>query len=310
MTKKRWQVGSLRPLSCGGLLAACFPMLACADFVTLHPVADTTLFSTYPDNNLGASTQLVAGSNASSQPRRALIRFDPTSQIPANAKIQSVALTMRVMTEPPNGGIASVFDLHRLLVDWGEGTGTSKSGIQAKNGEATWNARFYPATLWSQAGAAVSSDYSASVSASLFVGGLANYTFNSTSGLVADVQQWLNSPASNFGWILLSESEGTAYTVRRFASREDLQNSPTLQVQYLIPSPPKILGINASANSVEITFQAVASQSYTVEYRNSLNSGTWSTLTNLPPQNVTTNLIVTDPILARPHRCYRLGTSF
>jgi len=62
------------------------PMLAWADSITLHPVADTTLFSTVPSNNLGASLELVAGANGRGEPRRALIRFDPVSQIPPTPK--------------------------------------------------------------------------------------------------------------------------------------------------------------------------------------------------------------------------------
>ena len=47
------------------------------------------------------------------------------------------------------------------------------------------------------------------------VSGRTNYTFVSTSNLVADVQFWLDNTNSNFGWILISQDEATASTARR-----------------------------------------------------------------------------------------------
>jgi hypothetical protein len=124
------------------------------------------------------------------------------------------------------------------------------------------------------------------------------------------VQQWLVNPTTNFGWILISEAETNAFTGRRFASREDPTNAPTLQIQYLVAVPPRLLGIEVSGGTAQITFLAVAGQAYTIQYRNSLNTGTWSPLTNLPPQSVTSSQTIIDAVLNRPHRCYRIGTSF
>ena len=292
------------------LAVLCLPRLVIADSITLYPVADTSLDSAYPDNNLGANSNLVAGTNGRGQPARALLRFDPASQIPSNAIIQSVTLTLQLVRENLGGVGASIFDLHSVWVDWGEGTGVGNSGTAATNGEATWNARFYPTNLWSAPGAAISNDYSGVVSAALLVSNLGSYTFSSNSNLVSDVQQWLLHPTNNFGWILVCEAESTAFTARRFASREDPTNTPALQVQYLVPVPPRLLGIEVSGGIAQITLLAVAGQAYTLEYRNSLSSGTWLALTNLPSQSITTNQTITDPVLNRPHRCYRIGTSF
>src|SRR5262249_20874131 len=121
----------------------CVPSLLMASSVSLRPVADTTLFATFPDNNLGASTQLVGGGNGHGFARRALIRFDPASQIPTNAVVQSVTLTLKVVQVPSGGGIASAFDLRRVLVNWSEGKGTGNSGTLAKTGEVTWNDRVF-----------------------------------------------------------------------------------------------------------------------------------------------------------------------
>src|SRR5262249_57272193 len=157
---------------------------------------------------------------------------------------------------------------------------------------------------------AISNDFSGSVSASLSVNNLGTYRFNSTPSLVSDVQQWLRNPSTNFGWVLISEAENATFTVRRFASREDSVNTPVLQVQYEVPAAPVIQGIRLEGGNVVLSFVMQAGQPYTVEYRDSLNSGNWLTLTNLPPQNTTANTSVADSILGIAHRSYRVGTQF
>jgi hypothetical protein len=287
----------------------CAPALALAASVTLHPVADTTLFSTFPTNNLGASLQLAAGANGRTEPRRALIRFNLAGQIPTNATIQSVSLTMKVVAIPATTPASSTFALHRLLVDWGEGAGTGTSGSPARNGEATWRGRFYPQTLWNASGAAAVTDFSTAVSGSVFIGSVGSYTFSSTPQMVDDVQGWLTNSQSNFGWLLLSQSERTSFSVRRFAAREDVLNAPSLKIQYTTVTSPQVLGVGVANGNIAIQFLALSGQSYAVEYRDSLTSGTWSSLTNLPPQTSTTNQIVSDPIVDRSQRFYRIGTS-
>jgi hypothetical protein len=137
-----------------GLVAAMVPAFhARADSVTLPSSADTSLFENEPDNNLGASLSLVSGANSSGFRSRELMRFDFTGQIPTNAIIQSVTLVVYVVTVPGNGGgTASVFDMHRLLVDWNEGIGTGNMGSPANTNETTWNDRFYPDIGWTVPG--------------------------------------------------------------------------------------------------------------------------------------------------------------
>src|SRR5207249_7454081 len=52
----------------------------------------------------------------------------------------------------------------------------------------------------------------------------------------ADAQAWLNNPATNFGWMLITESERTPESARRFGSREDPSHAPVLVIGYLVPS--------------------------------------------------------------------------
>ena len=41
-----------------------------------------------------------------------------------------------------------------------------------------------------------------------------------TAGLVADVQAWLNNPATNFGWSIVNANETSAATMKAFYSRQ------------------------------------------------------------------------------------------
>jgi hypothetical protein len=283
------------------------------DSVTLTSSADTDLFEPAPDNNTGGNLTFIAGANSGLKRSRGLLRFNLAGQIPSNASIQSVTLTLTVTMVPfsPND---STFDLHRLLVDWGEGTGSSTSGDAGRAavaGEATWNNRFHPSTSWSVVGAAAPGDFSSTISASKFIQGVGSYTFSSTPEMVADVRQWLVNPSTNFGWILVSESEATARTHRTFASSESSSNNkPTLVVQYVIPVTPTIKLIQKVNGTIQFTFAALAGQPYTAEYRDSLTTGTWLTLTNISPQPSATDVIVADPAPPNTQRFYRVTTTF
>jgi hypothetical protein len=220
--------------------------------------------------------------------------------------VQSVNLTVSLVLLPTGGGANSTFDLRRVLADWGEGAGTGNAGTPAQPGEATWNARHYPSTLWTAPGGAISNDFATIPSASLFIADVGIYTFTSTSNLVADVQAWLQNPSSNFGWVLMTESETTEFTARRFGSRESITNAPTLQIQFA--TPPAIQWIQAQPGEIRLSFPVSAGLSYAVEFADGLGTNHWQTLTNLGLQNLTTNLVVSDPFPTNSQRFYRVAT--
>jgi len=199
---------------------------------TLHPTADTTLQSAFPGNNFGDGTSFQAGGRRQGGVARGLLQFD-LSSVPAGATISSVSLTLNV-TATPSGGANSIFDLHSVSQSWGEGNNSDHGGSPADPNEATWSSRFAPSSPWSTAGGS----FSATVSASRSIAGNGGYTFASTAQLVSDVQSWLNNPASNFGWELISESENTPTSIRRFGSRDSGAFAPTLTVNYTpVPEP-------------------------------------------------------------------------
>src|SRR3990172_8140426 len=55
--------------------------------------------------------------------------------------------------------------------------------------------------------------------------------------MVADVQDWLDNPAANFGWIVMG-NEGTVETAKRFDSKENTTagNRPSLTITYTPPT--------------------------------------------------------------------------
>ena len=284
--------GLARRVSSYVLLLVC-AAVGKAELVTnLRPVADTSLLESNPDNNLGGLSAIPAGTTQQGK-SRALFRFDLTT-IPAGGLVTTAELTVVAVTQNSQHQ-SSVFALNRLLRDWGEGIGSlSNAGDPATTNAATWNNRFYPATLWGAPGSASGLDYAAGFSAATFIDALTNYTFGSTASMVADVQSWLDHPETNFGWILISQSEGTSFTVRRFASREDAVRSPVLTVHYI--SPPVISTPLISGNQIHFSFLADSNRAWTVETRASMVAGSWQVLTNIPAQAAAAIIQVSDSI--------------
>lgn len=210
--------------------------------VTLTAVADTSIFESRPDSNLGGTT-LVAGTNQQYSKSRALFRFD-LSSLPFEATITEVHVTLNVTRRPDpdqhGGPTDSDFSLFRLLADWGEGNGADATGSNAQPGDATWNDRHFSTTPWASPGGLAGTDYASDSSATTSVGGVGTYVWGSSTELIADAQAWLADPATNFGLILISQTEGTAGTARRFASQEqpggDI-SAPQLEITYTIPEP-------------------------------------------------------------------------
>jgi hypothetical protein len=280
-----------------------------ADLETnLNPVADTGILESNPSNNLGGLSSVPCGTTPMGR-SRALFRFD-LGQLPTNATVTAVELRLTV-TVVPNGGVGSIFQLNRALRDWGEGVGGPMgAGSPAKTNEATWNDRFYPSLPWGTAGGAAGVDFATGFSATNFVDGLGDYNFGTATGMVSDVQLWLANPGTNFGWMLMSQDEGTVFTVRRFATREDPAHAPVLTVFYLLPTPavpPTISALKVEGGQINFTFQAESNLTYAVEFRGSLGAGSWNSLTNVPSREEAGVVSIFDPQTSS-NRFYRVRT--
>jgi len=68
--------------------------------------------------------------------------------------------------------------------------------------------------------------------------------------LVADVQNWVNNPSTNFGWLMKYENEDDIGTARNFFSREafDVNFQPTLTIDFTaVPEPSSCVILGAVA---------------------------------------------------------------
>src|SRR5262245_1666242 len=224
----------MRPAN--GLLVAVIQLTtvgtALADVANLTPIADNTLYEDATGSfSNGAGTGMFAGTVASGPIRRAVIAFDVASAVPAGATIDSVTLSMNMSLTPVGDQPVA---LRRLLADWGEGSsvalGGGGGGAPSTTGDATWIHTFFDTSLWSAAGG----DFAESPSATATVGSATGiYVWGSTAAMVADVQGWLDSPDSNFGWAVVG-NEAAMPTVKRFDTREISTPAlrPTLTVHY------------------------------------------------------------------------------
>jgi autotransporter-associated beta strand protein len=172
--------------------------------------------------------------------RRGLVEFNPSATVPAGATITGVTLTAEELS-----GFAwtETVSLNRMLRDWGQGTSLAMggSGAPATTGDVTWYYPFYGSPgMWAAPGGKPGVDFSASASAATLISGSAEMTFawssSANPALVSDVQHWLDSPRSNFGWIMLG-GESTAPTAKVFGGQYATSGAspPQLFVQYLAP---------------------------------------------------------------------------
>jgi len=196
----------------------------------------------------GAGYYLFAGrtSQLTNSIRRGLMAFDVASMIPPGSVIVDARLTL-FMSKASALATANTIELHRLQSDWGEGTsdalGEEGGGAPAATGDATWIHTFFNTGFWTSPGG----DLVAGISSSASVNLVGFYTFMSTTNMVADVQNWLDNPADNFGWIILGD-ETAPGTSRRFNCKEDTlsTNRPILTLSY---NPPTCcIGIRGDVN--------------------------------------------------------------
>jgi hypothetical protein len=233
------------------------------------------LFEPNPTHNLGGHFDVSAGTTLSGPRARGLFRFDIAGQIPLSATVTSVSLQLTVIKVPSGGGVTSAFELRRVLEPWGEGNKTSSQGGAASAGEASWNDRLTGTAPWATPGGQVGADFSSTVSATAPVAGLGNVTFGSSTGLIADVQAWVANAGTNFGWVLMSQSEDQPQTARRFASREDPDHAPQLVIDYSLGASQCRI-INVSLNQTAGTVVWVGGTGpFQLQSKANLNETNW-----------------------------------
>ncbi|MFY9342329.1 MAG: DNRLRE domain-containing protein [Planctomycetota bacterium] len=224
--------------------------------VTVPCAADNTLYETiFGDASNGAGPALFIGLNAFGSFRRAVLKFDVAAAVPAGASILTARLTMNVNKANPTQTQPVAITAHRLTVSWGEGTSstgptTGGGGALASVGDATWLHRFSPATLWTNPGG----DFAVAPSLTAAMPLLGPFTSAHSQKAAADVQGWLDAPASNFGWVLRT-AEVASRTARRLDSRESTSVGarPTLSITYLLPGQNGMFGTGCRVGAGAMT---------------------------------------------------------
>jgi uncharacterized repeat protein (TIGR01451 family) len=245
---------------------------------TLAPVAVNTLIQV-PTSSPSAQLSNGAGQfffvGDTDQPnnkiRRGALKFD-LSGVPAGATITSVTLSLNM--SKTRSGPQNV-SLHQALQTWGAGTsvatGEEGRGAPATTGDATWFYSFFSSQTWTTPGG----NFAAPSSATTLVGTVGMYQW-SGAGLVADVQQWVNNPGSNFGWILTGNETGPQ-TAMQFDSElnPNASTRPVLTVDYILPAASLSISKSHTGNF----HQGDAADSYTVTVSNTGSGSTSGSVT-------------------------------
>jgi len=229
--KATWWLGSSALL----MLSLGLGAIALAATVEVPASRDNTLIEDAAGAvSNGAGTSLFVGNSNLNLRRRAVLFFDIQAHVPADARIQSAGLRLN-MNQAPEPSLTPI-SVHRLLINWGEGTSVSGGGQGAPStpDDATWLHRFFPDSLWNSEGG----DFESNPSATISVDDLGLHIW-SGPGLVNDVQLWVSHSAENFGWLLKGD-ESALGTARRFDSREQEteENRPVLVIEFTRPGVP------------------------------------------------------------------------
>lgn len=227
-------LGLVMALSCGSVAQTR------AETAVIPASADNTLYQNDQGSvSNGTGQHLFVGNNSQGNTRRAVLRFQIDGMVPDGAVVESVSLMMYV--SQANAGPMSV-NLRALTNAWGEGSsdapGPEGSGAMAADQDATWLHRFFPTMTWNSPGG----DFSPNISAQAVVEAPGYYLWTGskssmpTSIMLADVQQWVDRPDLNFGWLLMGEEDGFS-NAKRFNSRNhpDDQLHPMLTIEYAVP---------------------------------------------------------------------------
>lgn len=278
-------------------LLAALPVAA--ETVTLNPVADTAMMSLSADNNFGRLPHIPAGALANNpgEVARAMFRFDVAGAVPAGAVITAVRLRVQVAKEAI-GGTADTAGLHRLLVDWAEGTKTAlNNGSVAMPGDSSWIWREMPNTQWAAPGGQAGVDFTAAASSTVVWDGVGAYTFPSSPALVADVQAWMDNPAANQGWLVKSAAE-TGRTGKRIVSRESpvASQRPQLTIEFTLPAAdPLISSMKLNGSDAELKFRIEAGNLYELRAYDTMAAPTFQVMTNYASKFESFDAVFTEP---------------
>jgi xanthosine utilization system XapX-like protein len=188
---------------------------------TTTAIADTTAQQGSPTTNFGSATTIsVSSFNSANQ--RIYVRFDLTTcnpAIPASATVRLATLRLYMTVVP---AACRVLDLFPATVAWGETT-------------LTWNNQPF--------GTAPNNPATGSRTGTFSVGSpagcqnLATGTYVTGGTVTADVARFVAGTATNFGWMIRDDGEGTSPArTATFSAKEQgtVAQEPQLVITYVV----------------------------------------------------------------------------
>ncbi len=209
-----------------------------AQTVMVPASLDNTLFESATGSlSNGVGPRGYFGATAGGNIRRYLVQFDVASMVPAGATITGVTFQINLMGISPGSLPNPTQDLHRVTQAWGEGTSNAGvpggQGSPATAGDATWIHTYFPGSNWTIPGG----DFDLTPSATFSINSFGVLSLSGAS-MLPDVQDWLDNPTSNFGWVLKDRNEGPS-SAKFLGSRESTatNGTPMLVVDYQMGGP-------------------------------------------------------------------------
>jgi hypothetical protein len=233
--------GLTRTLVCCACVLVSGPAWAASQ--TLAPSDDTFVNSGNPNNNNGASSSFFTGTDGHGGLMRGLVQFVMPAGLQGRVVVTSTQLTMTIEALG-NGaaGTPAIESLRALTEPWVQGNGLGDAPSSFTVGQpcdgtivgATWTQPNCPTSAnWATAGGTVSTTLTAQADTSgLPIGATVTWASASNPVMTSDVQGWIDSPGSNHGWRISSNTEGTTAQAQRFFSNEAGSTGPRLQINY------------------------------------------------------------------------------
>ena len=198
--------------------------------IILNATDDATLYESSQGNIANSKGQYIfIGKTNNGDLRRTLIRFNLGTEIPSDATIDSVFLSLS-MNKTQNA--AQDLRIYPVLGAWAEGSSDASAnegkGTSATEGDPTWTYRVYPDTLWNNEGGDIGEEI-------LFEGsiqGSGSYSLKGTDDFITLFDQWRKGDMPNYGVMLIGNEDSQNRSSKRFASAQfsGSANRPSLTV--------------------------------------------------------------------------------
>jgi len=254
------------------------PRSANAGSLVLTSVADTSirLPNGNPPDDCEPDT-IACGTPMGGQVARVLMRFN-IAGLPTNATVTNVTLRL-VVHQTPQFPSANPFSLHRLLWPWSES-----------------NADWFSTGLreWSQPGGAAGTDFVAQASATNLIQNTGVYFFNSPT-LLNEALMWKTNSGTNFGWMILCDTENVLESFKCFSPREATDPSirPQLIIDYTTPFSIVLTRPRRQGTQFAFDFAARPGTDYIIQYKDDLSSS-WQEFDYYPDPGTETVFTVLD----------------